>query len=166
MRKTEYVESYLDAWSRRDSKGVVDHLSTNGTYRDIPENSQSSPEELIVHLEQFFAEYRYHYELVGEVQKSANTIAFQYRMFVYKNKRKRAKNAAYHGAEFITLNGESAMVITDYYDIPMKCYIFYHKSPISSILLYIFTIQHFTSIPRLMFVSKRDQIYNIFQKSL
>jgi len=120
MRKTEYVQSYLDAWSRRDSKGVVDHLSSDGTYRDIPENSQSTPEELIVHLEQFFADYRYHYELVGEIQKSENTIAFQYRMFVYNNKRNRAQNNTYHGAEFITLNGDSAIVITDYYDIPMK----------------------------------------------
>ena len=83
MRKTEYVESYLDAWSRRDSRGVADHLSTDGTYQDISENSQSSPEELIVRLEQFFAEYRYQYELVGEIKKSENTIAFQYRMFVY-----------------------------------------------------------------------------------
>jgi len=51
IRKTDYVESYLDAWSRRDSKGVVDHLSTDGTYRDIPENSQSTPGELIDHLD-------------------------------------------------------------------------------------------------------------------
>lgn len=120
MRKTEYVESYLDAWSRRDSKGVADHLTTDGTYRDIPENVQRSPEELIIHLEKFFADYRFQYELVGEIQKSDKTIAFQYRMYRFNKKKNSERDVAYRGAEFITLDGDSAMVITDYYDIPLK----------------------------------------------
>ena len=82
MRKLEFVESYFDAWNRRDSKGIADHLSANGTYYDVPANLQRSPEELITHLDDFFADYRHHYELIGEIQKSENTVAFQYRMFL------------------------------------------------------------------------------------
>jgi len=41
-------------------------------------------------------------------------------MFLFDNKRKDSTVVAYHGAEFITLNGDSAVSITDYYDIPVK----------------------------------------------
>jgi len=120
MRKTEFVESYFDAWNLRDPKGVADHLSADGTYRDIPENSQVSHDELIITLEDFFAEFRHRYELIGEIQKSKNTIAFQYRMFSFKNRPKSAMPSAYHGAEFITMHDDAAMAITDYYDLPVK----------------------------------------------
>jgi len=120
MRKTEFVESYFDAWNHRDPKGIADHLSADGTYRDVPENIQISPDELIINLADFFADFRHRYELIGEIQKGENTVAFQYRMFSLKNSPKSAMSAAYQGAEFITLLDDTAMVITDYYDIPVK----------------------------------------------
>ncbi len=120
MRKTEFVESYFDAWNHRDSRGVADHLSADGIYRDVPRNFQISPEELVANLDEFFADFRHRYELIGEIQKSKNAVAFQYRMFLFDNKRKDSTVVAYHGAEFITLNGDSAVSITDYYDIPVK----------------------------------------------
>lgn len=119
MKKTEFVESYIDAWNHRDPKGVADHLSADGTYLDVPESVQNTPEELIVALEDFFAKFRHRYELIGEVQKSANTIAFQYRMFSFDDQVD-STLVAYHGAEFIALNGDAAITITDYYDIPVK----------------------------------------------
>jgi len=120
MRKAEFVESYFDAWNHRDSKGVADHLTTDGTYCDIPGKVQIPPDEFIVYLDEFFSDYRHHYELIGEIQKSENTVAFQYRMFLKDNKKKSITTVAYHGAEFITLCDDAAMVITDYYDIPPK----------------------------------------------
>jgi len=120
MRKSEFVDSYFDAWNQRDPKGIADHLSADGTYRDVPENVQKSPNELIDHLSSFFSNFRHRYELIGEVQKSENAVAFQYRMFTFEHKRKSAVTVSYHGAEFITLNGDEAMTITDYYDIPVK----------------------------------------------
>lgn len=120
MRKTEFVESYFDAWNHRDSKGIADHLAAEGTYRDVPGNLQIPSDEFVIYLDDFFAEYRHRYELIGEIQKSENTIAFQYRMYLSTNKQKSAMTVAYHGAEFITLRGDAAMVITDYYDIPVK----------------------------------------------
>jgi len=120
MRKTAFVESYFDAWNHRDSKGVAEHLSAEGIYRDVPENKQISPNELIASLDNFFTEFRHHYELIGEIQKSDNTVAFQYRMFLYKNNKKSEKPVSYHGAEFMTLKGDEAMTITDYYDIPVR----------------------------------------------
>jgi len=120
MRKKEFVESYFDAWNHRDSKGVVAHLSADGTYCDIPENLQMSSNQLITMLDGFFAEYRHRYEIIGDIQKSENSVAFQYRMVLAKNKKKSAMTVVYHGAEFISLSGDSAVVITDYYDIPVK----------------------------------------------
>jgi AraC-like DNA-binding protein len=120
MRKKEFVESYIDAWNHRDSKGVVAHLSADGTYCDIPENVEISSDRLITFLDGFFAEYRHRYELIGEIHKSENSVAFQYRMFLAGNEKKNAMTVVYHGAEFITLNGDAAVVITDYYDIPVK----------------------------------------------
>ncbi len=120
MRRAEFVESYFDAWNHRDPKGIADHLSADGTYRDVPENLQRSPDELIISLNDFFSKYRHRYELTGEIQKSQNTIAFQYRMFPYRHKRSGDAMLSYHGAEFMTFNGEAAMEITDYYDIPVR----------------------------------------------
>ena len=133
MRKTEFVESYFDAWNHRDSKGVADHLSADGTFRDVPGNLQISPEELVIFLDNFFADYRHRYELIGEIQKSENTVAFQYRMSLLDNKQKNAASVAYHGAEFITLRGDAAIEITDYYDIPTKASVNkYAKSGLTS----------------------------------
>ncbi len=120
MRKSKFVESYFDAWNQRDSKGIADHLAAGGVYRDVPENKQISPGALIANLDNFFIAFRHRYELIGEIQKSENAIAFQYRMFLYKNNKKSEKPISYHGAEFMTLKGDEAMAITDYYDIPIK----------------------------------------------
>ncbi len=120
MRKSEFVESYFDAWNHRDSKGIADHFSANGIYHDVPENVQISAEKLITNLDEFFSDYRHRYELIGEIQKSENTIAFQYRMTLHQSKQKRPVPVTYHGAEFITLYGDAAIEITDYYDIPIK----------------------------------------------
>src|SRR5665811_1258076 len=116
MRKIEFVESYFDAWNHRDPKGIADHLSVNGTYRDVPRNLQISPEELIVDLNDFFADYQHSYKLIGEILRSKNTVAFQYRMSLRKNNRKTAAPVTYHGAEFITIHDDRAVEITDYYD--------------------------------------------------
>jgi AraC-like DNA-binding protein len=120
MRKIEFVESYFDAWNHRDSKGIADHLSADGTYRDVPENLRISPEELIAYLNNFFADYRHSYKLIGEIQRSENTVALQYRMSLRKNNPKSAASVVYHGAEFITIHDDRAVEITDYYDIPIK----------------------------------------------
>jgi len=120
MRKTEFVESYFDAWNHHDPKSIVDHLSADGTFRDVPENEQFSPDELIKFLEGFFTSYDHQYKVIGEIQKSENTIAFQYQMFPKCSQSKNATSEFYRGAEFIKLNGDAAKVITDYYDIPVK----------------------------------------------
>jgi AraC-like DNA-binding protein len=120
MRKREFVESYFDAWNHRDPKGIADHLSADGIYCDVPENTQVSRDELIISLADFFADFRHRYTLIGDIQKSENTVAFQYRMSLKKNKRKSESSVVYHGAEFITLHDDTAVEITDYYDIPIK----------------------------------------------
>jgi AraC-like DNA-binding protein len=119
MRATQFVESYFDAWNHYDAKGIADHLSADGIYCDIPENLRSSPDELIVGLNDFFANFRHRYELIGEILKSENTIAFQYRIFGCDNGRSREAPVSYHGAEFMTLHGDAAIAITDYYDAPV-----------------------------------------------
>jgi AraC-like DNA-binding protein len=120
MRATGFVESYFNAWNKRDPKGIADHLSEDGLYRDVPENSLRSPDELIFSLQEFFTHYRHHYELIGEIQKSENTIAFQYRMFPAPNDRVSVTADSFHGAEFMTLLGDAALAITDYYQIPPR----------------------------------------------
>ncbi len=55
MRATEFVESYIDAWNQSDPKGVADHLTADGIYCDIPENEQSTHDELITSLSEFFS---------------------------------------------------------------------------------------------------------------
>jgi len=118
MRATEFVESYFDAWNHRDPKGVADHLAANGIYCDIPANEQRSHDELITSLSRFFAENRHRYELIGEILTSKTSIAYQYRMSVFDRKGNKEPPLCYNGAEFMTLHGDAAMTITDYYDSP------------------------------------------------
>jgi len=118
MRATEFVESYFDAWNHRDPKGVADHLTADGIYCDIPENVQRSHDELITSLSDFFATYRHRYELIGEILTSRDTIAFQYQMCPFEKVEESESPNSYYGAEFMTLHGDAAMTIIDYYDIP------------------------------------------------
>jgi AraC-like DNA-binding protein len=116
MRATEFVESYFDAWNHHDPRAVADHLAADGIYRDVPENIQRNHDELIVTLPDFFAAYRHHYELIGDILAGEETIAFQYRM--YPSGVGGSDANVIRGAEFITLSGDAAASIIDYYDIP------------------------------------------------
>ena len=118
MQAARFVESYIDAWNHRDPQAVADHLADDGIYRDIPENSQRSHDELITSLGDFFARNRYEYEQIGEILTGENTIAFQYRVLPCNDADKDGHAGSYSGAEFMTLNGDTAFTITDYYDIP------------------------------------------------
>ena len=118
MRAAEFVESYFDAWNHCDPKGIADHLAVGGIYCDVPENVQRSHDELIASLTDFFSNFQHRYELIGEILTSRDTIAFQYRMCPFGYCTGSSSLTTFRGAEFITLNGDAAMSIIDYYDIP------------------------------------------------
>ena len=120
MHATEFVESYMDAWNHRDPIGVADHLANDGVYRDIPQKFQNTHDELITTLIEFFSRYPHRYELIGEILASENTIAYQYRMCPTGDLGKSDSATSYCGAEFMTLNGDAAKTITDYYDMPVE----------------------------------------------
>jgi AraC-like DNA-binding protein len=118
MHAAKFVESYFEAWNHRDPKAVADHLTADGVYCDIPENVQRTHDELTDFLNDFFSTYRHRYELIGEILKGRNTVAFQYR--IHPIGQAKGGNSAhfYQGAEFMTMHGDAAMSITDYYDVP------------------------------------------------
>ena len=118
MHATEFVESYFDAWNHRDAKGVADHLTADGIYRDIPENSRRTHDELITSLTAFFSNHHHRYELIGEILTGENTIAFQYQFCPLGEDTDGKEAKPFIGAEFMSLNGDAAMTITDYYDVP------------------------------------------------
>ena len=118
MRTAEFVQSYFDAWNHKDPEAVAGHLAADGTYLDVPDNERSSRDELIVDLHEFFADYRHRYELVGDILEGPHTIAFQYRMRPPGGPRAAASEGCIQGAEFMTLRGDSALTITDYYEVP------------------------------------------------
>ena len=118
MHAAEFVQSYFDAWNHRDPEAVAGHLAADGTYLDVPDNEQSSRDELIVDLHEFFADYRHRYELIGDILEGRDTIAFQYRMYPPGQARYGSDEGCIYGAEFMTLRGDAALTITDYYEIP------------------------------------------------
>jgi len=118
MHATKFVESYFDAWNHRDAVAVADHLTADGIYCDIPENVQRTHDELIVSLNDIFSDYRYRYELIGDILTSKNTIAFQYQMCPLETTGRNGSSGSFAGAEFVTMHGNEAITITDYYDIP------------------------------------------------
>lgn len=120
MQARQFVKSYFDAWNHGDPEGVADHLTTDGIYLDIPEHARSSHDELIVSLSEFFADFPQRYELIGEILTSNNTIAFQYKIHPFDDGENVESTRSYSGAEFMTLNGDAAVTITDYYDLPER----------------------------------------------
>jgi AraC-like DNA-binding protein len=117
MHATRFVESYFDAWNHRDPKGVADHLTADGIYCDIPEKVQRSHDELITSLTDFFSNDRHRYKLNGEILSCENTIAFQYQICPLEGTGRGEQISPVNGAEFMALNGDAAMTITDYYDV-------------------------------------------------
>ncbi len=117
MHSTQFVTSYFDAWNQHDPEGIADHLTPDGIYRDVRQNAQRNHDELVEFLNQFFSRYRHRYELIGDILSNGNTVAFQYQM-TPSGRSDRGKKTIYQGAEFITLQDDSATLIADYYDVP------------------------------------------------
>ncbi len=117
MRATQFVRSYFDAWNHRDSTAVADHLSSDGIYVDVPQNSRGSHDELVASLDEFFATHRHRYELVGEILRGPQTLAFQYLMLPSAEGRQ-GSEVTIRGAEFMTLHRGVAQAIYDYYEVP------------------------------------------------
>lgn len=111
MHAVKFVESYIDAWNHSDPRGVVEHLVKNGIYCDIPANQQHSGDALVANLSEFFASGSHSYHLIGDVLSDDMTIAFQYRMSSLDS-----QTPDWFGAEFMTLKGDGAIRIADYYD--------------------------------------------------
>lgn len=118
MHATKFVESYFEAWNHNDPVAVAGHLAADGLYCDIPQNAQRTHNEFIDYLIEFFSTNRHRYELIGELLHSENTIAFQYRTYPLGKAGNSDTTGIYSGAEFISLNGDAAATITDFYDIP------------------------------------------------
>ena len=113
MHAAEFVESYFDAWNHGDAQGVADHLTADGIYVDVPQNMERTQDELIVMLHDYFSDFPGRYELLGEILSGKETIAFQYRACATDS-----SQTLYCGAEFITMNGDAAISIADYYEVP------------------------------------------------
>ena len=118
MRASKFVQSYFDAWNHSDAVAVADHLLSDGVHWDVPENTHRSHDELIISLREFFAAERHRYELIGDILEGPNTIGFQYRMYPLVQGRNGEREQAFQGAEFITMHGDAAMTICDYYNVP------------------------------------------------
>ena len=116
MHSSKFVESYFAAWNHFDPKGVADHLAVHGTYCDVPENQQHSRDELVTYLTDFFARDRRRYELIGDILTGDNSIAFQYKVSPLAVADHGSIAQAYCGAEFMSLAGDAAVTITDYYE--------------------------------------------------
>lgn len=119
MRADKFVESYFDAWNHSDPEGVASHLAADGVYTDVPLNLRRTHDELIVTLNDFFASFPHRYEVIGDILSNGNTIALQYRVCPANGSRNK-ELSSYRGAEFMTLDGDAAVTITDYYDFPMN----------------------------------------------
>lgn len=115
MLSTDFVRSYIDAWNARSPARVAEHLARGGTYHDMSELRRVTRKDFIAHLEEYFSRDNNRYVLVGEVLEGENTIAFQYLACPTGDS---ASDGGWMGAEFITLDGDTATRIEDYYRDP------------------------------------------------
>ena len=115
MHAKDFVQSYIDAWNRHDAGHVAEHLAPEGIYVDVPEQEHRPRHELFEYLAEFFDHDQNHYSINGDITSSKNTIAFQYKV-VHVNGSE--EEEVFHGAEFVTLEGDKAIHIADYYREP------------------------------------------------
>lgn len=111
----EFVRSYVEAWNNHDAPAVAQHLCAEGRYVDVPNQQQLAGDTLIEHLNDYFSNDHYRYEVIGDVLSNGKTIAFQYRVVPIDPT---SGLPAWSGAEFIELDGEVAGKIFDYYRVP------------------------------------------------
>ena len=112
VEATSFVTSYLEAWNERDASSVTEHLCPNGRYIDEVFQQQISREALFEELVDYFQSDHFFYEVTGDILTNGKTIAFQY---CAKPMAPDSQTTIWHGAEFITLRGNSALEIRDYY---------------------------------------------------
>lgn len=112
MHATEFVHSYIDAWNHSDAEGVAEHLVKNGTYCDMAQHTQTSRDGLVENLLRLFAREHHRYQLLGEILANDNSIAFQYQSTPLDG----STEEGWFGAEFMTIKGDGAIKIADYYD--------------------------------------------------
>ena len=117
VEATSFVTSYLEAWNEQDANSVTEHLCPNGHYIDEVFQQQISREALFEELVDYFQSDHYFYEVTGDILTNGKTIAFQY---CAKPMAPDSRTAIWHGAEFITLRGNSALEIRDYYQAPVS----------------------------------------------
>lgn len=117
MRAEDFVESYFDAWNHCDAESVAGHLAADGTYFDSATKTNLSRKELIKNLSASFVHEKNHYELVGEILSSDTTIAFQYKVTPVDSVTGKQLSTPWFGAEFVTVAGDVALRIDDYYEI-------------------------------------------------
>jgi AraC-like DNA-binding protein len=112
VEANSFVTSYLEAWNERDASSVTEHLCPNGRYIDEVFQQQIGREALFEELVDYFQSDHYFYEVTGDILTNGKTIAFQY---CAKPMAPDSQTTIWHGAEFITLRGNSALEIRDYY---------------------------------------------------
>lgn len=117
MRAVDFVSSYVDAWNQKDANCIADHLTQDGEYFDVPTGRHHPKPKLAQYLASFFAEDNHEYSLAGEINTGENTIAFQYKSTFCDS---RGEPATWFGAEFVTLAGNQAVHIADYYKYPSE----------------------------------------------
>jgi AraC-like DNA-binding protein len=117
MQAAELVKDYFSAWNRRDPTGIVNLLTRNGFYFDVPTNEKLSGQALVQYLAHDFTQRKLHYDLIGEILIGSSTIAFQYQI---SNADDPADvSAELRGAEFLTVRGDKVTSIEDYYKFPL-----------------------------------------------
>jgi AraC-like DNA-binding protein len=116
MNAKDFVSSYMDAWNRRDSAAVADHLAERCNYFDIAIHQNMSRAELISYLDEHLEEETHYYEITGEVLVGEHTLSFQYKALPRDTSAEASPESIWYGAEFITLQNGTAVEITDYYE--------------------------------------------------
>jgi len=116
VRAVDFVASYIDAWNHQDAGSIADHLTSDCEYFDVPAAKHHPKPELARYLSSFITEDKHQYSVAGEIMTGENTIAFQYKStFTDTN----GNPATWFGAEFVTLDGDHAVQIADYYKYPI-----------------------------------------------
>ena len=115
MNKNVFVESYLDAWNRRDASALLALMKPDAIYIDEAWQVVMTVDVLMEELQDYFDSYQYLFELSGEIFTNGENIAFRY---FARPIDARSRDDSFYGADFIRLKDGLAIEIHDFYQQP------------------------------------------------
>lgn len=116
MNLEKLVQSYLDAWNRHDTDGLLALMHEGAAYYDAYWSESCVGRDLAVYFNDYFQDEPYEYRQVGDVIAIDGGVIFRYN--AHKKSDSKDGEAVFNGAEVLTVRDGKILTVSDHYCDP------------------------------------------------